>query len=170
MANTYKIIGTTTVGSGGSNTIEFTSIPQTYTDLLLYISVRSNRSLSTVESFQIRPNGSMSGSIQRRIQGSGSSAGGESATNEIYIGQLANNATSNTFNNVIAYFPNYTDSNGKTINIESVTLQNNTTDWRNELIAVYTGSTSAITSITISCVSFNFVQYSTAYLYGISNA
>ena len=33
MANTYKLIASNTVGSGGSSGIDFTSIPATYTDL-----------------------------------------------------------------------------------------------------------------------------------------
>ena len=34
MANTYTLIASLTVGSGGAANIEFTSIPATYTDLL----------------------------------------------------------------------------------------------------------------------------------------
>jgi len=37
MANTLKKIQTVTVGSGGAASIEFTSIPQTYTDLKLVV-------------------------------------------------------------------------------------------------------------------------------------
>jgi hypothetical protein len=40
MANTYTLISSVTVGSGGAANIEFTSIPQTYTDLLYKISGR----------------------------------------------------------------------------------------------------------------------------------
>jgi hypothetical protein len=35
MATTYEIIASVTVGSGGAANIEFTSIPATYTDLVL---------------------------------------------------------------------------------------------------------------------------------------
>jgi hypothetical protein len=35
MANTYEAIATVEVGSGGASTIDFTSIPSTYTDLVL---------------------------------------------------------------------------------------------------------------------------------------
>lgn len=167
---TYNFIAKATVGSGGSNTIVFSSIPQTYTDLVLNISARSSRAVSSIESFQIRPNGTMSGSAQKRMQGQGSSAGAESATNEIYVGWLGNNGTSNTFNNVNVYFGNYRNSMNKSIGIDSVIENNDATNWRNELICVLTGSSSAITSITLTGVSYNFVEHSTAYLYGISNA
>jgi hypothetical protein len=43
MAATYKLIETVTVGSGGAANIEFTSIPQTYTDLKLVISGKNDK-------------------------------------------------------------------------------------------------------------------------------
>jgi hypothetical protein len=44
MANTYEAIATVEVGSGGAADIEFTSIPGTYTDLVLKLSARGTRS------------------------------------------------------------------------------------------------------------------------------
>ena len=41
MANTYTLISSVTVGSGGASSIDFTSIPATYTDLCLVWSGRS---------------------------------------------------------------------------------------------------------------------------------
>ena len=35
MANTYVLISSSTVGSGGAASIDFSSIPATYTDLVL---------------------------------------------------------------------------------------------------------------------------------------
>jgi hypothetical protein len=37
MATTYEIISSVTVGSGGAADIEFTSIPATYTDLVIFL-------------------------------------------------------------------------------------------------------------------------------------
>jgi hypothetical protein len=42
MATTYEAIATVEVGSGGAADIEFTSIPGTYTDLLVCLSKRRN--------------------------------------------------------------------------------------------------------------------------------
>ena len=42
MANTYTLIASNTVGSGGAASISFSSIPSTYTDLLVKISTRDN--------------------------------------------------------------------------------------------------------------------------------
>ena len=44
MATTYKAISTVTVGSGGAASITFSSIPATYTDLVLKISGRHDTS------------------------------------------------------------------------------------------------------------------------------
>jgi hypothetical protein len=44
MANTYEIISSVTVGAGGAAYIEFTNIPQTYTDLNLVFSGRNTSS------------------------------------------------------------------------------------------------------------------------------
>ena len=41
MANTYTLIASSTAGSGGAAYIEFTSIPNTYTDLLVMLSLRT---------------------------------------------------------------------------------------------------------------------------------
>ena len=40
MASTYIPIATVTVGSGGATNIEFTSIPNTYTNLIILTSLR----------------------------------------------------------------------------------------------------------------------------------
>ena len=74
MANTYVKIASVTVGSAGANTITFNSIPATYTDLILYVSARSSRAVNDVESFQIKPNNTMTGDTLRRLQGQGTTA------------------------------------------------------------------------------------------------
>ena len=42
MANTYELIASSTVGAGGASSIDFNSIPNTYTDLLVKLSGRSS--------------------------------------------------------------------------------------------------------------------------------
>jgi len=46
MANTYQLISSTTVGAGGASSILFSSIPATYTDLILDLSVRTSNAAS----------------------------------------------------------------------------------------------------------------------------
>jgi hypothetical protein len=43
MATTYEAIATVEVGSGGAADIEFTSIPATYTDLVVKVSFKKPR-------------------------------------------------------------------------------------------------------------------------------
>ena len=56
MPVTYKPIATVTVGAGGAASIDFTSIPGTYTDLLVLISARSTRSTDYRDELFIRFN------------------------------------------------------------------------------------------------------------------
>ena len=56
MLNTYELIASTTVGSGGTSSINFNPIPSTYTDLKLICSIRTTQS-STNGSVRIGLNG-----------------------------------------------------------------------------------------------------------------
>jgi hypothetical protein len=48
MANTYTLISSVTVGSGGTCNIEFTSIPATYTDLVHLFICRNDSSANAI--------------------------------------------------------------------------------------------------------------------------
>ena len=83
MAVTYKLIETVTVGSGGAASIEFGSIPQTYTDLVLVGSLRSTSTSSNTgeyDAFGYRFNSSTSGYTTRNLQGNGSVASSSTQT------------------------------------------------------------------------------------------
>ena len=166
MANTFKKIQTVTVGSGGAATIDFTSIPQTYTDLKIVVSARhttsetSNDVLATI-------NSSTSGFTARRLYGSGSSAASD--TNARVVGMTVGaSATASVFGNSEVYFPNYTSSNYKSYSADLVGETNASTAYQ-ILIAGLWSNTDAITSISLAPGSGSFVQYSTATLYGVSN-
>lgn len=166
MANSYKLIASSTVGSGGSATIDFTSIPSTYKDLILKCSLRSSADNVTAE---LAINGVKTNMNQIFVQGTGSSA---SSGNNTSINPLENpsSATASTFASTDIYIPNYAGSTYKSISIDTVT-EKNATDAYSRLTAAIWSSTSAITRLTLNCAaSGNFVQDSTAYLYGVSNA
>jgi hypothetical protein len=169
MATTYTLISSVTVGSGGAANIEFTSIPATYTDLLLKTSVRSNRS-ATDDSLFVKFNGSTSNFSGIRLYGQGSSVASDTQSPGISQPPAAS-ATANTFSNGELYIPNYTGSTAKSFSVDGVGEDNISTPVYATLFGHLWNSTSAITSITIySGTSNNLVQYSTAYLYGISNS
>ncbi len=172
MATTYKAIATVTVGSGGAANIEFTSIPQTYTDLFLKLSARSTS--SSPEGVNLKINSITTGYTSRFISGSGSSAG--SGTRTTYpgwdIASVINysTTTSSTFSTVEVYIPNYTSSNAKSASSESVQETNATLAYMYILAHLQT-STAAITNITLTVQdASNFVQHTTATLYGIKNS
>ena len=169
MANTFVKIASTTVGSGGAATIDFTSIPSTYTDLCLKVSARGNYA-GVGGTLKIEFNGSTSNLSSRLLEGSGSSAYSFSGSTTLQIagGTNANN-TASTFGNADFYIPNYAGSTNKSVSIDG-TGENNATENYQGLTAGLWSNTAAITSIKLIIVAANFVQYSTAYLYGVKNA
>jgi len=147
--------------------IEFTSIPQTYTDLIIVVSGRSSHSGSFAD-IKVGPNGSFSNLTIRRLFGTGSSPTSDSPTSEAAIGN-AGGSTSSTFSSTQIYIPNYTSSNAKSMSIESVAENNATLGYTNITAVVWNPSPqAAITSITLSWNAGSFVQYSSATLYGIT--
>jgi hypothetical protein len=168
MATTYTLISSVTVGSGGAANIEFTSIPSTYTDLVLKLSGRSNRS-ETTEFLNINLNSSASNFDNKTLESAGTSV--YSGSYGTYIGSIpAATATANTFGSFEIYIPNYAGSNFKSVSSDSAS-ENNLAQNYQDLIAILWSQTAAITSIKlVPSNASNFVQYSNAYLYGISNA
>ena len=169
MAN-MELITSVTVGSGGAASVTLPAtgtIPQTYTDLQIVMSVRGSRS-EVVSNTAISFNGSTANFTNKYLEGNGTSASSGSLAR--FVGaQPAATATANTFSNNIIYIPNYTSSNFKSFSCDSVT-ENNATLAYATLFAGLWSDTSAITTITLSSSSSdNFVEGSTFYLYGISN-
>jgi len=164
---TMTLVSTVTVGSGGAASIEFTSIPQTGTDLILVFSGRADSSATGGWELQFNNN---TGSVysQRRLLGTGSAASSETKADtafQIYVN--ASTYTANTFGSGQAYIPNYTGSTNKSVSMEYLN-ENNATEARAVIDAGLFSSTSAITSIKLFKPGVNFVQYSTASLYTIT--
>ena len=168
MANTYKAIATVTVGSGGASSIEFTSIPSTYTDLIVKISTRDNRGGSQ-NGYFISINGSTSNFSAKQIQADGSSTPASFGIARLIGYSPTTSGTASTFSNSEFYFPNYAGSNNKSISADAIQENNQTTAYI--LVGAHLWSnTAAITSITFTPDTASFVQYSTATLYGIKNS
>lgn len=168
MPNTFTLISTTTVGAGGSANITFSSIPATYTDLCLKISVRhSGASAGNV--FLVSFNGSSANFSARFLEGTGNAV--SSASGTINRGGVENgsSATSNTFSNGEIYIPNYASSSNKSYSSDTTFENNSANAYALWLTAGLWADSSAITSITIQPdVGTNtYVQYSSASLYGI---
>jgi hypothetical protein len=173
MANTFIKIQTVTVGSGGAATIDFTSIPQTYTDLKVFISPRNASGGLVVTDISAKFNGSTTGYYGRLLYGEGSSAlSAQGSSGEaIWIAEGAGSSTTaNIFGNSTFYIPNYTSAKEKNYSTEAVN-ENNATNAIMLVTAGLWSNTAAITSISIfnSNPAGNFAQYTTATLYGIIN-
>ena len=170
---TYTLISSVTVGSGGAASMTFTSIPATYTDLVLKISARFTQSGSGTL-IEVTFNNSSTSYTNKRIYSNGSNSFSDSV-GTTYIMTLAASEggwTANTFGNGELYIPNYTSSNNKSVSADWVT-ENNATTALSGLSAGLWSNSSAITSIKLAGETgsnLTFAQYSTAYLYGISNA
>lgn len=105
--NTYEAIATTTT-SGSPSTVTFTSIPSTYTDLVLI----SNVKMSTGKTMALTVNDSTTGYSQTNLYGNGSSAGSNRNTSQAsirYMGEQANVSTTN-FDLGIFHLMNYSNT------------------------------------------------------------
>ena len=74
---TFEKIASVSVGAGGSATIGFTSIPQTFTDLVVYL---SGRNTAANNSGNLTLNGSSASFTNRSIWGDGNNDGSSSFT------------------------------------------------------------------------------------------
>ena len=163
-------IETVTVGSGGAATIEFASIPQTYTDLVVLFSLRSAGNVTSSWSARVTFNSdTTNGNYSRRNLGGDGSAATSSSASDRFVGHLDNStATASTFGNGSLYIPNYTGSTNKSYSSDTV-AENNATAGFNMLLAGLWSNVAAITNIKLDDYNGNnLAQYSTATLYGIS--
>lgn len=170
MANTYELITSQTLSSSVS-TVTFSSIPNTFTDLKLVISARTDKAVPYSEPIQGYFNGSNANLTYRRLYYSSGSVGSDSGTTGFFGIADSAQQTASTFGNSEAYIPNYASSNYKSFSTDSVSESNAANDYQSQLTASLWSSTAAITSITLyGTYSGNFVSGSTFYLYGIKNS
>ncbi len=150
--------------------ITFTSIPATYTDLKVVFSARGNRA-SNGDYLFLNLNAARSNSGMY-LKGYTSTT--ESGTvDENYLAIPSAQSTTNVFGVGEIYLPNYRSTTVKTVSAEAGTADNAGSNGFSLGDFTWTSgsaSTAAITSITLTARFASIVQYSTAYLYGISNS
>lgn len=176
MATTYELISSSVL-TATTQSVTFSSIPQTYTDLVLRLSYRTSASGLFGSNPAIRFNADATSNYSyTNVDGNGTSA---SSTQEVDINALymqssdsAGN-TADTFTSTEVYIPNYTGTAKKPISIFKAAEQNATAAEMHVFASLYEG-TSAISTILIgpssNIVSNNFVTGSSFYLYGIKNS
>lgn len=162
-----------TVLTGTQASVTFSAIPSTYTDLVIMISARSDRSAQYLDPIKIRFNGASADTnlTSRQIYGVGTSAGSQSNAYALVGYATAAATTSNTFANIEVYIPNYAGSTNKPISSTSANEDNSAGNNEIDAIAGLWSSTNAITSITLlPNTGPNFVSGSRFDLYGIKNS
>ena len=167
MAVTYKKIATATAGSGGSSTFDFTSIPSTYTDLVLHVSARCTTDNANAK---ISFNGSTSSFTSRLLEAEPGIVYSASRTDNLNLFFITPSSyTASTFGSAFIYIANYAGSTNKSFSTDSCT-ENNATASVSRLLAGLWSNTAAINQITLTPQGTAFAQYSTATLYGISKS
>lgn len=169
---TYVAIAKNSVTSNQASVV-FSSIPSTYTDLLLVGSIRGSNA-STIAGTQIAFNGTTTGSytyLLGQASGGAVQSGRASGLGYIFLGYSdAANNTSNTFASWELYIPNYAGNTNKPMSSILAHEDNSTTAYLN----VYAGlqsQTAAISEITISLQSGNNIVSGSRFdLYGIKNS
>lgn len=170
MPATYTLIASNTLSSSAAS-VTFSSIPATYTDLVLRMSTRSDVALNYETAIQINSI-STNYSITRLVgDGATATSARYTAQDKYYMASTnGTNTTANTFANLEFYIPNYAGSANKVASGFGVTENNSAST--NVSMAVHAellSNTAAITQLIISAVG-NFVSGSSFFLYGIKNS
>jgi hypothetical protein len=142
-----KLIESKTLATAAAS-IEFTSIPQDGTDLVVVYSGRwSNNSQ---DSTRITFNSNTSNYTSRWLTGTGSSVLSSNDPSGVagYADLVGANRTSNTFSNSIVYIPNYTDSTNKSYSSDTVG-ENNASEAYQAIVAGLWSNSAAITTLKI---------------------
>ena len=117
----------------------------------------------------MRINGATTNFTYRSLEGSGSTAASYNGSVSNYGIPEVSSYTSSTFSSHEVYIPNYAGSTNKSFSVDAVT-ENNATASYADLIAGLWANSAAINQLTFYAPTGSFVQYSTAYLYGVKNA
>jgi hypothetical protein len=168
MAITYNLISSVTLS--GTSTISFTSIPQTFTDLLIKFSVKSNGGSiadATIVSINGTPALTPTGNSTRILS---KDTAKTSASNNYYIAMSGESASTSSFSNTDIYFPSYTQTG-----IRKLLLANSGYGRTAGNGTAMIGSASCTITAAINSISFDYFDNggtgfrsgSTAYLYGI---
>ena len=174
MANTYTLISSNTLSSSAAS-VTFSSIPSTYTDLVVKISARTDRA-TTSTGIRLTFNGSSAASYSYvYVLGSGTTASSSRTSNNTvatFGSVAAATSTANTFSSHELYIPSYNNTSQNKPFSSSNAYENNTAAAELSAYANLWSNTSAISSITFTQAGTgtNFVTGSSFYLYGVKNS
>ena len=170
--NSFESIQTVTVGSGGSSSVTFSSIPSTYKHLQIRAIARCGVSGEVSQGMFMRVNSDSGSNYSwHAIYGTGSvvAAGGGTSTTYAYGGYITGpNATASNFAGNVIDILDYADTN-KYKTVRSLVGFDNNGSGNLALLSSNWRSTSAITSLTllVELAGGSFTQYSSFALYGV---
>jgi len=174
-AGSYESIATVTVGSGGSATVSFTSIPATYTHLQIRAITRNSYSGSVTTGNGTVILNSDTGSNyalhQLRANGASVSAVATASAGSMYgFSDIGGTSVSNFFGAGIIDILDYTNTNKyKTIRVLTGSDGNTTNDDWLFFASGLWQNTDAVTTITLASDNPNYAEYSQFALYGIKS-
>lgn len=172
-AGDFESIATVTVGSGGSSSVTFSSIPSTYTHLQVRAISRTSRTAGN-DPVYIRFNSDSGNNYAwHAVEGNGASVTAygyaSQAQGWIYIA-ADSNSPSNVFGSHITDILDYANTN-KYKTVRNIGGVDNNGSGVIGFDSVLWQNTNAITSISFTNLSgTNFAQYSHFALYGIKSA
>ena len=165
MPSTYEPIATNTLGSATAS-VTFSSIPATYTDLILVTSA-STTSATNSGRADVTVNGDTASNYSfTRVYGDGSVASSYRRSSQTAFAELLN-STSGNFYPMVLQFMNYSNTTTNKSVLQNAFVS---ASFRREIGVGLWRSTSAITSITLTAFSTTFVVGSSFTLYGVKNA
>lgn len=171
MALTYEPIASNVLGSS-TGIVTFSSIPQTYTDLIFVVSAKA--SSATYDISALRANSITTGYSKTYVYGDGTNATSGRATAEISLrgGYLPGTNFTNEFTADIYHFMNYTNTTTyKTVICRTNSYDTSGQGFNVQLQASVIPTTSAITQITIQTANgANLYTGSIFTLYGVKAA
>jgi len=169
MANTFDFLAKVELATDTA-TIDFTSIPQTYTDLCLKLSLRlSTNSVDAYMRVNNNSGGNYNYSFYRwnAVVGQATDKLSNQTIDNNFMYAVASSWTADAFGISTFYFNQYALTDQiKAYGGDSFTPQNSNDQW-SQWHAGYWQQNSAINQITITNPSGSFASKSTAYLYGI---
>ena len=165
MATTYEPIATTTLANSTTQTVTFSSITGTYSDIVLVIN--GGMATTTNYAMSIRFNSDTGSNYSlTRIYGNGSSATSDRGSNQSYIYTLAPGRDTLDATQIIQVM-NYSN----TTTNKTCLVRSNDAGYNTGAIVGLWRSTAAITSISVSPeFTANWKSGSTFTLYGIKAA
>jgi len=168
---TYKLIASTTL-SGTATTITFSSIPSTYTDLILVASVKTNQLSDSDGAYAMLSfNGTSTSDTGSRFSYTSASASsytaasGYSAPNWVlgWGGGSEGGWSCTTY-----HLYNYATTPEKAIRCDSWQEAGTQFNCRNGITGGFYNNSSTISSVTLNSVLGSYIAGSSMYLYGIS--